>query len=117
MEKAKKIMYADICKYLNGSDIVSVCEALPHIKCILFSKAIVEVLRKYVSTMQWVDATVYRWIYSAISMSKSAESEKTNEEEAELLYKVIQCYRDDRQYRKNFIRYDLPCTDRVFHIL
>ncbi|VDM35004.1 unnamed protein product [Hydatigera taeniaeformis] len=118
MEITKRAMCLDICKCLDGPNVVDICEAVPTAKCILKSKTIRDVLYKYVSKMQWVNATVYRWLYTALSMpEEEMESEEKIELQSTQLYKAIRYYQEDcrsRSYCKNAV---WPGGDKIFHFL
>nr|CDS23777.1 expressed protein [Echinococcus granulosus] len=126
MERLPECVQARICTYLNATDLVSVCEAIPCMKQVLKSATPKGALRNYVRQMEWVDATLYRMLYSTIAKMKAeadgesevrTESEAEAEAEAEVLCKAIRYYQQDCQCRAKCLNQNPPHCNAALQFL
>ncbi|CDS36889.1 conserved hypothetical protein [Echinococcus multilocularis] len=120
LEKLPTILQIEICKHLNGADLINLCEAMPNMKWVLDSVIFKGTLRNYLRQMEWVDATLHHMLYSTLSKMKAganADSEVEAESEAEVLCKAIRYYQQDCQYRAKCLKQDLSNHNRVIHFM
>ncbi|KAL5103708.1 hypothetical protein TcWFU_005066 [Taenia crassiceps] len=68
METLPPYLRMQICAYLDATDIVNVCEAMPIMRSVLESGVIKDILRSYVRHMEWVDAELCCMLYSTIAV-------------------------------------------------
>ncbi|CDS36888.1 expressed protein [Echinococcus multilocularis] len=126
MERLPESVQTRVCTYLNATDLINVCEAIPCMKQVLKSATLRGTLRNYVRQMQWVDETLHRGLYSTIAKMKAEadgdfevrrESEAEAETEAEVLCKAIRYYQEDYQHRAKCLNQKPPPDKMVLVFL
>lgn len=109
MERLPAHLQIKICKYLDGTGSVNVCEALPSLNSVLRSLSVKGILRSYVRKMEWVDARLCCMLYSTLAVvEREAESMAEAESEAEVLYRAIRYYQDCCRFPPMHITHEVP---------
>lgn len=119
IERLPAIVQIEICEYLDGADIVNICEAMPNMKSILKYLAIKSILRNYVRHMEWVDATLCRMLYHTFAVTDDAEDESMAkaDSEVEVLCKAIRYYGQKCQSCTKYVAQNPPNPNSVLYFL